>query len=409
MRTYILLCASTLTVLAGATIAPALPEMNMHFNHLENSELLVKLVLSITGLFIAISSPVAGSICDRADKLKILSIAVCVFGVSGTTGFFADNAIFLLLISRAILGIAVAFIMVSVTSLAAEYFTDGERHKYIGLQAAFGSFGGVIFLGLGSVFAEVSWQFPFLIYALAFVLLPFLYCHLRPLASVTSPPLPVGNCANGTSKESPIQPKALAGERTRMSFLLVMFFCGLAFLEIFCLYLIPVHFPFYADVLGFEHTWLIGGAMAYMLLVLSVCSMLYHRVKQHFSFYVLQCVGLSMVALGLVTLAEAKNIMGSFSALTILGLGFGLLRPNLMLWFLHSAPVRHRAQLLGWLTCCYFLPQFLVPVMTQPIVKSSGYAELFYMVGVFLIACVAIFAVSHLTKSLSLLKRYLLR
>jgi len=58
----VLLIASTLTVMAGATIAPALPEMNKAFQDIPNSEFLVKLVLTITSLFIAIGAPISGVI-----------------------------------------------------------------------------------------------------------------------------------------------------------------------------------------------------------------------------------------------------------------------------------------------------------------------------------------------------------
>jgi hypothetical protein len=57
-----LLLASTLTVMAGATIAPSLPAMQDHFSEIANSQFLVKLILTIPALFIALGSPLAGQI-----------------------------------------------------------------------------------------------------------------------------------------------------------------------------------------------------------------------------------------------------------------------------------------------------------------------------------------------------------
>ena len=58
-----LLVVSSLTVMASATIAPALPAMHAAFSDLPNVDLLVRLVLTIPGLFIVLGAPAAG--CHR--------------------------------------------------------------------------------------------------------------------------------------------------------------------------------------------------------------------------------------------------------------------------------------------------------------------------------------------------------
>lgn len=70
-----LLLASTLTVMSGATISPSLPAMQSYFAEVENSALLVRLVLTIPALFIAIGGMFAGQLVNRIGRKFLLIIA----------------------------------------------------------------------------------------------------------------------------------------------------------------------------------------------------------------------------------------------------------------------------------------------------------------------------------------------
>ena len=73
------------------------------------------------------------------------------------------------------LGLAVAGVMVSATTLIADYFKGDARANFMGLQAAFMGFGGVIFLSVGGFIADVNWRLPFLIYLFSWLLLVFFF------------------------------------------------------------------------------------------------------------------------------------------------------------------------------------------------------------------------------------------
>ena len=82
----------------------------------------------------------------------------------------------MILISSAVLGIAVGMSMTIVITLIADYFEGMERQKFVGLQIAFMSLGGIIFIGLGGVLADIGWRYPFLIYLFSLLVLPLNYC-----------------------------------------------------------------------------------------------------------------------------------------------------------------------------------------------------------------------------------------
>jgi MFS family permease len=81
-----LLLTSTLTVMAGATIAPSLPGMQEHFADVPNAEYWVKLILTIPALFIVIGAPIAGIMVDRIGRKPLLAAAVLLYGVAGSSG-----------------------------------------------------------------------------------------------------------------------------------------------------------------------------------------------------------------------------------------------------------------------------------------------------------------------------------
>ena len=163
-----LLLTSTLTVMAGATIAPSLPGMEKHFSELgvANAELLVRLVLTFPALFIVIGSPIAGIIIDKFGRKPLLAASVLLYGLAGSSGSYLES-LELILVGRALLGFAVAGVMTSATTLITDYFTGQARASFIGLQAAFMGFGGVLFLSLGGRLADLNWHAPFLIYLFA--------------------------------------------------------------------------------------------------------------------------------------------------------------------------------------------------------------------------------------------------
>ncbi len=131
-----LLLTSTLTVMSGATIAPSLPAMQEYFADVENSALLVRLVLTIPALFIAIGGLFAGQLVDRIGRKPLLIASTLIYGLAGGSGLIL-NSLGTILIGRALLGLSVAGVMTGVTTLIADYYTGQKRANFMGLQAAF--------------------------------------------------------------------------------------------------------------------------------------------------------------------------------------------------------------------------------------------------------------------------------
>jgi MFS family permease len=230
-----LLLASSLTVMSGATVSPSLPAMKQHFEDaIADADLrttLVKLVITLPALFIVIGSPIAGIIVDRFGRKSLLLISAILYGLAGSSGFYLES-LTPILVGRAVLGLAVAGVMVSATTLIADYYSGSARAAFMGLQAGFMGLGGVVFLTLGGALAQQNWHYPFGIYLFAWLIVPLIGAfilepNLKPNQAVAQNP------AAASENASSSMPIAVLG-----------IIYGLTTLSQTAFYLIPVQLPF---------------------------------------------------------------------------------------------------------------------------------------------------------------------
>jgi len=69
-RQWPLLLASTLTVMAGAALAPALPTLQAVFHDTPHVALLTRQLLTVPALFIVLAAPIAGWLVDRVGRVR---------------------------------------------------------------------------------------------------------------------------------------------------------------------------------------------------------------------------------------------------------------------------------------------------------------------------------------------------
>jgi MFS family permease len=167
IRNLTILLGSSLTVLAGILIAPSLPGMALAFQDVHNADFLVKLALTMPALLTAIFAPLIGFILDRWGRKPILILSLILYGIAGSSGFVL-NTLTGILISRAILGISVAGILVGFTTLIADYFTGAKLHQFMGYQGASIGLGGVVFLLISGYLADIGWRLCYTVGGAAF-------------------------------------------------------------------------------------------------------------------------------------------------------------------------------------------------------------------------------------------------
>ncbi len=361
-----LLLASSLTVMAGATVSPALPAMKKQFeNAISDPDLrttLVKLVITLPALFIVIGSPIAGTIVDRFGRKTLLIVSAVLYGLAGSSGLYLEN-LTAILAGRAVLGLAVSGVMVSATTLIADYYVGPARAAFMGLQAGSMGLGGVLFLTLGGALAQRNWHFPFGIYLFAWLIVPLIAVF------ITEP--------DRTPKQSAIQMEQTI--ETPIAVLAIIY--GLTTLSQIAFYLIPVQLPFFLDGLVKASPSQSGMAIALCTLFSAAASLTYGKLKQRMEFVAFLPIIFGLMGIGYLLIGQSSNWAQALVGLIVSGMGLGILMPNMTVWLSSAVPDAVRGKALGWLSTSMFLGQFLSPIVTQPLNKAFGFGGTYAVTG----------------------------
>ena len=377
-RKLTLLGASGLTVMSGATIAPSLPAIAEHFVDTPNAELLTRLVLTIPALLIAICAPLAGLIVDRYGRKRLLILSTIAYVLSGMSGAVLDTLPGIL-IGRALLGVAVAGVMTSATTLVGDYLSGPVRSRFFGLQSAFMAFGGVIVLSGGGLLAELHWRGPFYVYLTAIALIPFMITTLYE-PDRRSPP------------EQPADANPPAAGDAASGWKLIALIYGVAFATFVAFYMLPVQLPFYLKEMGTPEPSLAGLAIASGALVAAIVSMSYARLRARLSHRGIVALGFALMGIGYGIVAAADSYGVVLVAMLVNGLGMGSVMPNLSVWLMARAPAALRGRAVGGLSASIFLGQFLSPLAVEPIAAPFGLAAAYGVVGGLLVLAAGGFA-----------------
>ncbi|MEO1023488.1 MAG: MFS transporter [Bacteroidota bacterium] len=368
---YTLLVISTLTVMAGATIAPALPSMQVHFADQPHADFWVKMVLTLPGLFIVLGAYVAGLLIDRTSKKMVLLVSILLYALAGGSGLIADTLVGVL-IGRAVLGLGVAGIMTTVITLVADYYSGAERAKVLGLQSSFMALGGVIFLSLGGFLADIHWRMPFAIYLSAAILVPLAWKYILEPQEYPS------SRSSTEPAEAPVSTLRLIK--------LLMFIYGLTIAAQILFYTIPIHLPFHLQSIVGAGGAESGLAIALVTLFSGLTALMYSRIRERVGYVRIMSLAFTLIGLGFLLLGVAKSYVVFIPGLMSIGVGFGMFIPNVNTWIADVAPARYRGRIIGGITTFVFLGQFLSPIVTQSIQKQIGVSGLYLGAGLFLLS-----------------------
>ena len=366
LRKASLLVGSTLTVMAGAIVAPALPLISREFADVPGIELLSRLVLTLPALFMGILAPIAGYFTDSVGRRKVLLFSLILYAVAGTTGLYLHN-LYWILAGRALLGIAVGGLITAVITLIGDYFEGEERSRFMGLQAAFAGLGGLIFISLGGVLADINWRMPFVLYIVSLVLWIISY------VSVNEP----------QNNNEPVHHKkpGITGNNEMKIPGIIIFVYIVTFFSAIVFYMIPVQMPFMlSDIEGVTNAR-IGFAIAFVNVASVTTSINYGRVRRKFSFPAILFMVYMLVFIGYMIISQSANYYVMILGIIFCGLGFGLMLPNLNLWLISLAPAHMRGRLVGYLNMFLFLGMFASPIALQPIIKISNLHQTFFIIG----------------------------
>ena len=370
-----LLLVSSLTIMSVITISPALPQMAIAFANVKNAAFIVKMVLTIPALMIAIVSPITGRFIDRYGRLKILRLSLVLYALAGTGGYFLST-LYLILISRVMLGVAVGMSMPVVITLIADYFEGAERQKFAGTQIAFMSIGGIVFISLGGILADIGWRYPFLIYLSSLLVLPLTILFLY---------------------EPAVVQKSQVNQHVKTPSIIWLLFINTMLMWIL-FFMIPVQIPFHLKAIGVEKNSLIGVAIATSTAFSAISSFSYTKIKARLNFLSIFSIGYLLIAAGFVCIAFSQTYVLVIIAMMLSGFGMGMMIPNTNIWVMKIVPPVIRGKEIGKLTTFWFLGQFLSPIIILPVITNLSLSSTFMLASIFLLLMCVTFLIFNFSK-----------
>lgn len=355
-----LLLLAMLGMMSNAAIITSITHFEYIFTDIKHIELLARLMVTLPSLVIAISSPFLGHLIHKGSILKSATLALLLFGIAGSAGLYLDG-IYALLTSRLFLGIAIGAIMIISTTLVGFYFKGQTRHQFMGLQSAFISIGGIVFITSGGVLSDIDWRYPFGIYLIGVLVLPFV------VANINEP-------NNSLQDEKEV---VLDGS--------LFFVYFLAFVLMLVFYTLPTQMPFlmmnHFGASGTLTGLIISAAMASNALG----ALSFAKLKKHYTYSSIYLMGLFILALGFMAIGNINNVLLFFVTSPIMGFGGGLLMTATTAWMLDLTPQAKRTKASGYLTSAIFTGQFFSPIVFHPFVLYLGLQSFFITLGAMLL------------------------
>jgi len=354
-----------MTMMSNVAIITSLPHFKDHFPDVAHIEFFSRLMITLPSLSIALLAPFLGHLLHHMRRRVALSIGLILFSLFGSAGLYLEH-IEGLLVSRALFGIAVAMLMILTTSLVGDYFDAQSRHRYMGLQSAFSSAGGLMLLIGGGLLSDIAWRYPFGIYLIGLLYLPLVWRYII----------------------EPVHPATLSSDTEAPQRLLGIYL--LAFLLMLVFYVLPTQMPFLMiNHFGASGT-LTGAIIASAFVFNALGALTFSRLKKRFGFTSIYLIGLSIIAVGFILIAMVEDVHFFFFTSPIMGFGGGLMMTNVMAWMLSRSHHTRRVKSSGYMTSALFLGQFSSPILFHPLVAYFGVQHFFMVVGITLLFIITV-------------------
>ena len=368
-RSLALLMATTLAIMANATLSPALPGIMEMFADHPQAELLTKLLVPAPSLTVVLFAPLAGWLADKYSRRGLLLWGVLLFALSGSAGLIL-NDLTQIFVSRLVLGVAVALIMTSQSALIGDYFTGDRRSAFMGLQISVRNFSGFFFITLSGGLALLSAKLPFAIYAVAALYLIAMWYSLP------------------RNRKKPGGTTGQGGERSDDGLLWLPYVMALALLQLLTsmiFFLMPTQLPFYVQSQGLESAMVTGAGLGALTLSGGAAALFHNRVRRKSGHGGTFALGFGCMGVGFMALSFSGAVSSIMVASSLVGIGYAMVMPGFITMTLNSTPGYRHGLASGIVTTAMFLGQFFSPFASEPAIQEYGFPVLYQATAVVLL------------------------
>jgi len=353
-----LLLISTLPVMTGAVLSPALPALRSAFGGDTSAQIWARWALTTPALFTAVGAPLAGLLADRTGRRPVLLASLLFFAGSGSAGALLGS-LPAIAASRAVLGLASGGIGTAATTLIVDYY-DEDQSQVFGEQAAVMALASLTYTVLGGLLADLSWRAPFGIYLLGLgVFLPA--SRLLPEPQ---------NVTDQSANQDPSSGSVDRGAGVPWGRIGLLY--GLAFLGLAVFNLIRVELPYYLRAMGLESALWIGVVLSGGTISGALASLNYDRVRTKAGRRGTLALAFGLFTVGFGAVVGAASPMAVAGGVALAGGGMGLLVPSLVDGVGEAAPPGIRGRVMGGLSTLRNLGRFASPVLAGSALAGPG-------------------------------------
>ena len=361
---FTLLLLAMMTMMSNVAVVTTLPLLSEAFKDVDNIAFLSRMMITLPSLAIALLAPFLGHLVYRFGKKNSAIIALIFFAFAGSAGLYLET-IYEILASRFFFGIAIAVLMIVSTSLIGDYFKNEARHKFMGMQSAFMSIGGIFFIVGGGILSDINWRYPFGIYLVGLIIAFLVTKYLFEVKVVEE------------------QEEELLNTN-----LIPIYF--LAFLLMVIFYILPTQIPFLIVNVFHASGAMTGSIIATAFVFNALGAISFAKLKKRFDFATIYLIGMGIIGTGFICIGFVNDVHMFFITSPIMGFGGGILMTNITAWMLTLAHHTKRVKSSSYLTSSLFMGQFFSPILTYPIVQMIGIENFFESIGSFILILLVI-------------------
>lgn len=345
-----LIFAQILPVMAIVSLFPAIPRLFAEFGSTPNAGFLIPAIVTIPSLVCALFAPVAGIISDRYGRRNSFIAGMTLYVLAGIAPLVLDN-LALILASRALLGIAEAFVVTISSALIGDYFED-DRHRWTAWVGVATSIAGTALIAAGGALADVSWRGPFAVYLLAIPIVAMVVLFIdEPTAG---------------SRSSGSEPKA-AGFPWREA----MIIAPVTLISSVLYYVEPLNIAQVLDQRGAGSSTAIGLIQAATSLAYIGGAFLFRRLHALPVGWLLGIAGVC-IGIGQIVIGRAPDWQTAAIGALIQQTGGGMIIPILLTWGQSLLPLEQRGRGMGIWATAFFSGTFVCSPLVSWVAASSG-------------------------------------
>ncbi|MGB9814228.1 MAG: MFS transporter [Thermovenabulum sp.] len=287
------------------TITAAIQNIAEAFSQLKFSTVL--LVSTLPSLFIIPSTALAGMMAGNRIRYRtLLIVGILLFVLAGAAPFFM-NDFTSILISRAVFGIGLGMISPLGNALILSLYEGQERANMLGLSGVIMNLGGIVLQMLGAILCTISWRHAFLAHLLGIISLVMVIFML------------------------PEPEKKEQLDQVKMKMPAAVYFISILFGIVMML-----NYPMLVNMSTIIITGNLGDAASagFVLSMFTVGGMvagaIFGKLYQKATRFTIS-IGLAILSVGMGCVNYANSLMMLTVGAALVGMGFGIVMPAVMM------------------------------------------------------------------------------